>query len=105
MFICREFGLGRAVSEFDIPVCDKFIPVILEDQLCYQVDVNQFKNLIDMKKLISHGLVFLMDYNSDRMEPEARNEMDSDDFENILDEEEDMDYSNEAMIYIETLGY
>ena len=34
-----------------------------EDQLCHQVDVNQFKDEVDVNKAAEYGLIFLVDYN------------------------------------------
>ena len=96
--------MGARVSKFDLPVCDKFRPVILEGQLCYQVDVNQFMNQIDRKKLMSHGLVFMMDYNSNRMGPHRDTQWDTDMEYEAFDEEEHEDSKHDAIIYVETIG-
>ena len=96
--------MGQQVPNFEVPVCNMFIPTILEGQLCYQVDVNTLKNQIDRKKLMSHGLLFLMDYNTNRMGPDLNNLVVTSPVENIADEEDVEDKKNEAMIYIETLG-
>ena len=58
-------------------------------QLCYQVDVNTLKNQIDLQKLMSHGLLFLMDYNTIRMRPDFKNLVGTSPVENIADEEDD----------------
>ena len=96
--------MGARVSKFDLPVCDKFRPVIIEGQLCYQVDVNQFMNQIDRKKLMSHGLVFMMDYNNNRMGPHINSEWDKDMIYDVLDEEQNKNSKDEALIFIETIG-
>jgi hypothetical protein len=96
--------MGKRVSKFDLPVCDKFRPVILEGQLCYQVDVNQFMNQIDRKNLMSHGLVFMMDYNSNRMGPHKNTQWEKDMIYDVFDVEENKDSKDDAIIYIETIG-
>ena len=96
--------MGARVSKFDLPVCDKFRPVILEGQLCYQVDVNQFMNQIDRKKLMSHGLVFMMDYNSNWMGPLRNTQWDTDMEYEVFDEEENEDSNHDAIIYVKTIG-
>ena len=53
---------------------------------------------------MSHGLLFLMDYNTNRMGPDINNLVVTSLGGNIADEEDDGDKNNEAMIYIETLG-
>ena len=59
--------MGAYDPNFGIPVCTKFRPTVLKGRLCYQVDVNEFMNQVDRKKLMSHGLAFMLDYNEDRM--------------------------------------
>ena len=62
-----EFGgsmasLGIQIKEFEIPICTSFEPVIFKEQLCYQLDVNKYRN--GMKK--GAGLALLVDFNEDR---------------------------------------
>ena len=94
--------MGETLPNFSIPVCTKFSPTVLKGQLCYQVDVNQFKDQIDSKKLMSHGLIFLMDYNEDRVGLNLST--DSVDGKDLGDMRDHDDTKKEAMIYIETLG-
>ena len=44
-----EFGgdmsaMGVKIEEFDIPVCNSFQAKVLNDQLCYKVDLNRITN-------------------------------------------------------------
>ena len=40
----------------------------MDGQLCYQADVDRLRdNVVDKKKIVSEGLVFLLDYNENRM--------------------------------------
>ena len=46
-----EFGgnmsvMGVKIDEFDVPVCNSFRPKVLMDQLCYEVDPNEYRNSI-----------------------------------------------------------
>ena len=59
--------MGENISNFSIPVCKKFRPSVVEGQPCYQDDVNEFKDEVDEEKLMSHGLVMILDYNEVRM--------------------------------------
>ena len=88
--------MGRTIDNFNIPVCDKFRPIFLDGQLCYKVDVNELMNKVDKKKIASHGILLLLDYNLDRM---IKAEGDND---SVFDE--NGENSKEAKIYIETLG-
>ena len=59
-------GVGVKLDQFDDPVCNTFLLTILNDQLCYEVDLNKFSNRDNIEKELESGLVFLMDYNVDR---------------------------------------
>ena len=51
---------------FDKPVCNSFQAVVRDDQLCYQVDLEKYKDKLNIINQIEKGLVFVMDYNEDR---------------------------------------
>ena len=57
--------LGVQIDQFDLPVCHKFKPHVINGMLCYQIDVNEFRNQIDDEKVMHTGLIFVMDYNLD----------------------------------------
>ena len=66
-----EFGedgnfsrMGRKSDYFDVPVCNSFRPKIIEDQLCYEVDPNEYINDKDDLDEISFKLY--ISYNEDR---------------------------------------
>ena len=67
-----EFGgnphvMGKKMDEFEIPVCTSFIEKIYNGQLCYGVDVNQFKMKGTFRSQdLRLGLTLLLDYNSER---------------------------------------
>ena len=96
--------VGQKIMEFDIPVCNKFIPHMLEGQLCYQLDVKDVKDQVDFKKAVKHGLVFAMDYNEDKMFTERVDPPLITHLEQHLWNEEQNLWAPEARIYIETIG-
>ena len=60
-----DFSLmGVKIDSFNVPVCNSFKPKIIKDQLCYQLDPNQFKQTIDMFEKVSFSI--FIDYNEDR---------------------------------------
>merc|ERR1712079_56903 len=66
-----EFGgnmkaMGVQIDQFDVPVCNSFQAKILNDQLCYEVDLNRFTNKTNIKNELELGFSFIMDYNEDR---------------------------------------
>ena len=66
-----EFGgdtsaVGVKIDNFDFPVCKSFQAKVLNDQLCYEVDLNRFSKKDNIDKELELGFTFLMDYNEDR---------------------------------------
>ena len=103
-----SFGGNMSVMQEYVPnfpnrVCNKFSPIVLEGRICYQVDVNEFMNQVDSKKLMTHGLIFMMDYNEDRLGLDTNNDETSVD-KDYGDMQKKDDKKEKAMIYIETLG-
>ena len=92
--------MGVKIDEFNVPVCNSFEAKILNDQLCYEVDLQKYSNNID--KEIKLGFYFIMDYNEDRQVTFE---------ENIKKEEMSMastilesDHNEHAFIYLNTIG-
>ena len=42
-------------------MCGLFTEKIVEGQLCYQADLNQFKNLVDWREALQDGLSMVID--------------------------------------------
>ena len=59
-------SLGVKIDQFDFPVCNSFKAKVLNDQLCYEVDVNELINRRILIKEIKMGLMFMIDHNEDR---------------------------------------
>ena len=61
-------SMGVKVEQFDVAVCNSFQAKILNDQLCYEVDLNKFSNKHNREKELEMGFNFIMDYNEDRQD-------------------------------------
>jgi len=59
-------AMGVKIDQFDVPVCNSFQAKLMNDQLCYEVDLNTFSNKKNFEKELEIGLNFLIDYNEDR---------------------------------------
>ena len=64
-----EFGgsmstLGVKIDQMDIPVCNTFRPKVIQDQLCYTFDLNEFRDKIRLNNPLSLSL--FLSYNEDR---------------------------------------
>ena len=95
-------GMGVKIDQFHVPVCNSFKAKILNDQLCYEVDLNRFTNRDNIKNELELGFVFIMDYNEDRQVTfkEAKKAV-------SLSLVKSIDKSNEnqhAFIYLNTIG-
>ena len=58
--------MGRQAIGFNNPVCDSFEAKIRNDQLCYEVDLQKYKDTNKIKKQLKSGLILLLDYNLER---------------------------------------
>ena len=58
--------VGVKIDQFDDPVCNSFQAKVLNDQLCYEVDLNKLSNKSNIAKELELGFSFIMDYNEDR---------------------------------------
>ena len=66
-----EFGgskstMGVKIEQFDLPVCNSFQAKIFNDQVCYEVDLNNHENIDNIERELKFGFNFIMDYNEDR---------------------------------------
>ena len=60
--------MGVKIDQFDVPVCNSFRPKIILDQLCYTVDPNKFKTLVNQQEL---DITLFINYNEDRQYNDA----------------------------------
>ena len=100
-------AMGVKIDKFDIPVCNSFTERVLNDQLCYEVDPNNFiqrKNILEGFKT---GITLVLDYNEDReVSYGTQNDdgMQGDEDEDITDILVQTDSKREALIYLNTIG-
>ena len=57
--------LGTKIDDFEIPVCNIFKPTNYLDQLCYETNLNEFKDS-NSKNQLEMGLTLILDYNEER---------------------------------------
>ena len=103
-----EFGgnmsvMGETIDQFEFPVCNKFKPRVLGGQLCYYVDVNEFKDQVQADK-IKNGLIMLIDYNEERMLTEKTVRLLNPNATGLQDILKEKDNLEDAMIHINSLG-
>ena len=57
--------LGRKVDGFQVPVCSAFTRKIVNDQLCYEIDLNRFRDQVEWKESLQSGLSLVIDTNDE----------------------------------------
>ena len=96
-------GINSGIRNFNVTVCNSFQAKILNDQLCYEVDLSKYSNKSNIERELKLGFNFIMDYNEDRQIS----------FDQSVSVETDMNLatsvveSNEnlhAFIYLDTIG-
>ena len=59
-------AMGVKIDQFDVPVCNSFKAKVLNNQLCYEVDLETLKDKVNIKEQLKGGLFLVLDYNEDR---------------------------------------
>ena len=59
-------SMGTYIEGFDVPVCNSFKAKVHNDQLCYEVDLEKFKNKENMVSQLGYGLIMILDYNEEK---------------------------------------
>ena len=96
--------VGDKMDQFDIPVCNCFQERILNDQLCYEVDLNRFTTDGKKEVQLNLGFNFLMDYNEDRQVTFDKN-ISQEKFGLVSKLERSVsDQNNNAFVYLHTIG-
>ena len=109
-----EFGgnmsaMGVKIAQFDVPVCNSFQAKILNDQLCYEVDLNEFSDPNNIDKELELGFNFILDYNEDRQVKTVTKIMSvnrdyGNDWFDKFNPGATSDKEQHAIIYLDTIG-
>ena len=108
-----EFGgnltaMGRNIDQFNIPVqfgipvCNSFKEKILNNQLCYEVDLNKFSNQENIENELKLGFNFLLDYNEDRQVTFDQNTLRKK--HSLARSVAETDQDQHAFVYLDTIG-
>ena len=103
-----EFGgnmssVGVSFDEFDVPVCNSFQAKMLNDQICYEVDLNRYSNRNNIEDELDLGFYFIMDYNEDRQVTINEQHTDKEELSMAKDILR-VDRSLHSFIYLNTIG-
>ena len=58
--------VGTRIAGFNDPVCNSFLPTVHNNQLCYKIDLEKYRNNKDIKNQLTDGLAMILDYNENR---------------------------------------
>ena len=90
--------MGTKLDQFSHPVCNSFVRKMHYDQICYEVDLNKYKDEKKIKDQLEYGLVLILDYNEDRQMYDDNNLVEED--ENIFTSNKE----NSINIHLNTIG-
>ena len=96
--------VGVNLDQFDDPVCNSFQAKVLNDQLCYEVDLNKFSNKSNIAKEVELGFSFIMDYNEDRQVTFESNLSQEDKKSGMAANILELGKHQNAFIYLNTVG-
>ena len=88
-------------GNFSVPVCNIFREFMVDGQLCYQADVERFRDEVEKRKIVSEGLVLLLDYNEDRMVEVSGGNQNKQESSSLLAKKKGHE---DVVIYVETVG-
>ena len=101
----NKFSMGVKIEQFGVPVCKSFQAKVLNDQLCYEVDLNRFVEKDKVDKYLKLGFSFAMDYNEDRQvvmdKNMNKNMMNANGWSNSIVE---LNTDQTALVYLNTIG-
>ena len=58
--------VGKKVDGFENPICNIFTPKNTNNQLCYEANLEKYKDNNNIEKQLTMGLTLILDYNEDR---------------------------------------
>ena len=74
--------LGKKIDQVAVQhVCTSFKPTIYQDQRCYQINLEKYKNINKIEEQLEEGLELILDYNEERQ----HDKVDSSSFKIYLD--------------------
>ena len=95
-------SVGIFIDHMNVFLCNSFQAKVLNDQLCYEVDLKKFSDGNNNRKKMKLGFSFILDYNEDK---QVTSYQENNSLElgltNSFDESEE---NNHAIVYLDTIG-
>ena len=89
--------VGAEINGFNVPVCNCFKAKVINDQLCYEVDLKKFERKENRENELKHGLILLLDFNAERQSFDG--EMKTNDYTDFFLKEK----KNSVQIHLDTI--
>ena len=97
--------VGTKLEQFDVPVCNIFQNKIVNDQLCYEADVNKFSNKENIQNELKLGFAFTFFYNEDMQTKDKYVDTDGKSAnDSLITKMKTLDKKLKASIYLNTIG-
>ena len=97
-------SMGVQIDLFEVPVCNSFQDKVLNDQLCYEVDLNKYRDKYNIDKQLKLGFSFLMDYNEDRQVVLKNDNKNIEKGRSMVESFVESNENQHALIYLNTIG-
>ena len=101
-------AVGVKIDQFEVPVCKVFQDRIINDQHCYEVDLNKYSNKENIENELKLGFAFFFSYNEDRQvvsnDAEVRKEIVKTSKAGMIRKIVAIDNAIEGDIYLNTIG-
>ena len=95
--------MGIRIPQFDMPVCNSFKAKILNNQLCFEADLEKFnKNERNLEATLKEGLVLVIDNNEDRQI--MTNKKETSQKTTLIEKLVKVDNEESLLIYLNTEG-
>ena len=96
--------MGFYLDYYYIYICNSFQAKIVNDQLCYEVDLNKYSNKDNIESELSTVFIFMMDYNEDRQVTFDKDKERSVWEYGLASKNLQKDNNKHAAIYLNTIG-
>ena len=98
-------SMGVTMNQFSVPVCNSFRSIVLNDQLCYELNPNEYIRGENIQESLRVGLTLVLDNNEDREVLEVSQDNKIKVFDNnILNVLFKTENTRTALTYIKTIG-
>ena len=96
-------AMGMKIDQFSVKICSSFEPKIMNDQLCYSIDLDKFSRKYKLGREIESGFAFFIDYNEDRQVTYNKDYNNSED-DSLVNMIVKSDENMNSVIHIDTIG-